>query len=430
LHRACVAAFQRPANYWHMLPEAAQARKAIWNAVNPHTGKRRIDEAFPQELRKSTRENEMQIEFVSGGTWQVVGSDNFNSLVGSSPAGVVYSEWALAKPAARALLRPILAENNGWEVFIYTPRGRNHGLRTLEAARRTPGAFAQVLDVNATGVLTPEQLERERLLYAEEYGQEDGESFFLQEWHCDFNAAMVGAILARYIGRAEREGRINDDVEYDPEGAPIEISSDIGRRDTSAWWFWQPRLGGFSLIDYDEGSGLDAEEWIARLDKRITDRRYKLGKIWLPHDAKARQFAAKHSAIEQFLTFYGGLRVGIVPDATKSDRINAARSVMRRCEFNKSRCEDGLDGLTNWRFEYNEERKEFTSEPVHDWASHPGDGFSYGALVMSEREPAGEDPKVIRDGQARAAIQAATKRLTYDQAFKMQERRRLGRVRL
>jgi len=413
-----------------MLPEAAQARKAIWNAVNPHTGKRRIDEAFPQELRKSTRENEMQIEFVSGGTWQVVGSDNFNSLVGSSPAGVVYSEWALAKPAARALLRPILAENNGWEVFIYTPRGRNHGLRTLEAARRTPGAFAQVLDVNATGVLTPEQLERERLLYAEEYGQEDGESFFLQEWHCDFNAAMVGAILARYIGRAEREGRINDDVEYDPEGAPIEISSDIGRRDTSAWWFWQPRLGGFSLIDYDEGSGLDAEEWIARLDKRITDRRYKLGKIWLPHDAKARQFAAKHSAIEQFLTFYGGLRVGIVPDATKSDRINAARSVMRRCEFNKSRCEDGLDGLTNWRFEYNEERKEFTSEPVHDWASHPGDGFSYGALVMSEREPAGEDPKVIRDGQARAAIQAATKRLTYDQAFKMQERRRLGRVRL
>jgi hypothetical protein len=35
--------------YWHMLPEASQARKAIWDAVNPHTGKRRIDEAFPKE---------------------------------------------------------------------------------------------------------------------------------------------------------------------------------------------------------------------------------------------------------------------------------------------------------------------------------------------------------------------------------------------
>jgi hypothetical protein len=40
--------------FWHMLPEYAQARKAIWDAVNPHTGIRRIDEAFPAELRAST----------------------------------------------------------------------------------------------------------------------------------------------------------------------------------------------------------------------------------------------------------------------------------------------------------------------------------------------------------------------------------------
>jgi phage terminase large subunit len=59
----------------------------------------------------------------------VVGSDNFNSLVGASPAGIVYSEWALANPSARAYLRPIIAENKGWELFLYTPRGRNHGLK-------------------------------------------------------------------------------------------------------------------------------------------------------------------------------------------------------------------------------------------------------------------------------------------------------------
>jgi phage terminase large subunit len=112
-----------------MLPEATQARKAIWAAVNPKTGKRRIDEAFPQELRKSTRDHEMAIEFKCGASWQVVGSDNFNSLVGASPAGIVYSEWALANPSARAYLRPIIAENQGWELFLYTPRGRNHGLK-------------------------------------------------------------------------------------------------------------------------------------------------------------------------------------------------------------------------------------------------------------------------------------------------------------
>jgi len=111
LHRAACAAFERVAGYWHMLPEYSQARKAIWDAVNPHTGRKRVDEAFPLELRKATRNQEMIIEFKNGSTWQVVGSDSYNSLVGSSPAGIVYSEWALANPNARAYLRPILAEN-------------------------------------------------------------------------------------------------------------------------------------------------------------------------------------------------------------------------------------------------------------------------------------------------------------------------------
>src|SRR3546814_12671625 len=65
LHRTAIAAHERPASYWHCLPEYAQARKALWAAVNPHTGKRRIDEAFPQELRASTNEQEMFIRFKS-----------------------------------------------------------------------------------------------------------------------------------------------------------------------------------------------------------------------------------------------------------------------------------------------------------------------------------------------------------------------------
>jgi hypothetical protein len=43
LHWTACAAMQRVGNYWHMLPEASQARKAIWDAINPHTGLRRIE---------------------------------------------------------------------------------------------------------------------------------------------------------------------------------------------------------------------------------------------------------------------------------------------------------------------------------------------------------------------------------------------------
>lgn len=379
LHRACVAAHERPANYWHMLPEATQARKAIWAAVNPKTGKRRIDEAFPQALRKATRDHEMVIEFKSGASWQVVGSDNFNSLVGASPAGIVYSEWALANPSARAYLRPIIAENNGWELFLYTPRGRNHGLRTLEAAQEKPGSFAQVLRASETKQIPQHILDEELRAYIKEYGQDEGMAFFLQEFDCDFNAPLLGAILGKYVSRAEREGRIND-VEIDPEGSPIHISSDIGFRDTAAWWFWQPKAGGFSLVDYDDDSGLDADDWIERLKAK----NYKISKVYLPHDARAKTFAAKHSALEKFAAGFGWDKVEIVPQTSKADRINAARVVIESCEFNKNKCANGLDGLREWSYEYDDELKTFSKEPKHDWASHPGDGFSYGAQMMQK----------------------------------------------
>jgi len=97
-----IAVFNQVGNYWHMLPQANQARKALWNAVNPHTGRRRIDEAFPVDIRANTNSTEMLITFINGSTWQVVGSDNFNSLVGSPPIGLVFSEWALCNPAAWA----------------------------------------------------------------------------------------------------------------------------------------------------------------------------------------------------------------------------------------------------------------------------------------------------------------------------------------
>ena len=136
LHLAAVKAHERPATYWHMLPEAAQARKAIWDAVNPVTGRRRIDEAFPRAARTLTREADMFIRLSSGSTWQVVGSDNYNSLVGTPPIGIVFSEFALADPSAWAYLSPILEENGGWAAFVTTPRGRNHAWRMFRYAER------------------------------------------------------------------------------------------------------------------------------------------------------------------------------------------------------------------------------------------------------------------------------------------------------
>lgn len=403
-----------------MLPQANQARKALWNAVNSHTGKRRIDEAFPLEIRKRTREDDMLIEFVNGSTWQVVGSDNFNSLVGSPPVGLVFSEWALCDPASWAYLMPIIEENHGWVIFNTTPRGKNHAFRSLRGARTSADAFAQVIRADETDVFTREQLAAIRRELIATYGEEYGESLYEQEYGCSFEASNLGAILGRALVRAQREGRISDEQgAYDPRGAPIEISSDIGRRDASTWWFWQPCVGGFRIVDHDKDSGLDADEWCERLHKRVQDRGYKLGKIWLPHDARAKTFSAKHSAVEVFIDRFGGNVMAITPNSSIPDRINAARRVLSRCAFHETNTERGRDGLSAWSYVYDEERREFSREPDHNWASHDGDGFSYGALVMEERLVEAK-PKT-REEIAEDARIAAEVRPTLDQLWQIHD---------
>ena len=99
--------------YWHLLPQASQGRKAIWDAVNPHTGLRRIEEAFGEHLSPTFHDSEMKVTFGNGSTWQVLGSDNHDSLMGASVVGVVFSEWSLARPDAWAYIRPILLESAG-----------------------------------------------------------------------------------------------------------------------------------------------------------------------------------------------------------------------------------------------------------------------------------------------------------------------------
>jgi len=392
LHFCAVSAFTRVAQYWYMLPEYSQARKAIWDAINPHTGKKRIDEAFPVELRQTTRNDEMKIIFKNGSSFQAVGSDDPSKLVGSPPAGIVYSEWALSNPATRAYLRPILMENGGWQIFNTTPRGRNHAYTTLEAAKKNPEAFAQVLDATQTGVFTRAQLELELQNYIADFGEDYGRSKFEQEYLCSFDAANLGAILARQITISERKGLINDEVVFDPNGQPIQISADLGRRDTATWWFWQPVVGGYNIIDYDSGFGIDAEEWCERLNKRLSKyklagNRDALGVIWLPHDARTKTFSAKESAIEIFLKAFGQKKVDITPMTSIADRINAARVVLPRVRFNETNCKIGLDGLRAWSYAYNDVTKTFGSSPLHDWASHDGDGFSYGCQIMQMASP-------------------------------------------
>ena len=275
----------RIGNYWHMLPEYNQARKAIWMAINEDTGVRRIDEVFRMDARARTKEQEMMIEYANGSTWQLVGSDNFNSLVGASPVGIVFSEWALANPQAWAYLSPILERNNGWALFIYTPRGNNHGRTMLRTAQATEGWFGQLLGADKTPVFTADQLARIKTNLVDIFGEEQGEALFQQEYFCSFEGAVFGAYYAKQIAAARSEGRIGS-VPWTPQ---IEVDTwwDLGVDDSMSIWFVQIAGKEFRFIDYYEASGYGLEHYA----KVLKEKPYVYGNHYMPHDADVREMS-------------------------------------------------------------------------------------------------------------------------------------------
>lgn len=405
LHWAATASQERVGVYWHMLPEAAQARKAIWDAINPRTGKRRIDEAFPKEIRASTREQDMFIRFKNGSSWQVLGSDNYDSLVGSPPIGVVFSEWALARPDAWNYIRPILLENGGWAIFIWTPRGRNHATRAFEARERDPDWYTARIPATVTAVFTPEQLAKEKAdLIAEAGSVAEGTAKFNSEYMVDFDSAVPGAYYAEQMQVAQTAGRICE-VPYDPR-FPVDTMWDLGIDDYTAIWFFQRVAPNrFNIIDFYETSDLglddivqqaftpwkvaDAEARKTLVENRGWKRGAKWGMHYLPHDVAQRELGAGGRSRRQTLHLLGirPIRVGIARDP--EERVNASRRMLPFCWFDAERCQAGIDHLKQYRKRWNQSLGVFTG-PLHDEHSHAADAFGEGAV--NSRLPKEEKP--------------------------------------
>ena len=378
LHQTIKMAHERPGMYFHMLPNHNQARKVLWDAFS-NDGRRIIDVAMPPEIRESTNESEMKIKLKCGALWQLVGSDYYNSVMGSNPFGLVFSEAALTDPRAWNFFRPILAANDGWAMFISTPRGFNQFHELLEYAKTDLTWDWSHLTVHDTKHISQQVLDSERAQMPDE--------LYRQEYLCDFSAANVGAIFGRYIEEAEREGRLVDTL---PPSFNTEtwITSDIGFRDKAAFVWWRRMRGGFEIFHYDEATGLDAADWCDRLADHP-----RADVLVLPHDARARSFASRETVVETFLKAQVAGEIRVNPQRKKMDSINAGRVMLRKVRVDKNACADLIHALRAYAFKYDEKTKTFSNEPLHDWSSHAADGFMEGAAVLSELEA---PPEIVK----------------------------------
>jgi hypothetical protein len=368
--------------YWHMLPTQKQARKVIWDGID-RNGRRVKDQAFPKEIVKASRSQEMQYELVNGSIWQLCGSDNYDSLVGANPRGVVFSEWSLCDPKAWDFVRPILAENGGWALFIYTARGKNHGYKMSEMARKNPTWFYSHLTVDDTHraddtpIITQEAIQEDRAAGM-------SEDMIQQEYYCSFDVAIPGAYFAKEIAAARADKRIG----FIPIEPHIDVHTfwDLGISKGNAMviWFVQAVGKEIRVINHYSAENQPMSHFIGIVNDFKRDHGINYGEHHAPHDLNVRDLMTGKKRIDTAREM--GIKFRLVPRTTDlNDSIEATRRLFARCWFDEDRCEDGISALASYHRECDEKHQCYKDQPVHDWSSNDADAFRQMAQAWNDR---------------------------------------------
>jgi phage terminase large subunit len=356
--------------YYYFFPTYSQGKKILWDGIDPRTGMKFLDHV-PVEILAKKHEAEMKLTLINGSIIQLIGTDNYDSIVGTNPRGCVFSEYSLQDPMAWKYIQPILAENKGWAMFVYTPRGRNHAWELYNMAKHSEGWYTELLTVRDTAridgspVISIEEIETQR---AEGMGDE----LIEQEYFCSFEGFVQGAYYVKQLREARKDGRICSV----PHAAGHEVYTfwDLGIDDSTTVWFLQVIGREFRFIDYYENSGEGLEHYA----KVLKEKRYTYGDHYMPHDAAQGnvQTGKKTIDVAEALGIYP---ITIVTRARDSHAVMAGieqgRNILSQCWFDEKKCARGLMALEGYQCEYDEEKKKMGNHPVHNWCSHGADGF-------------------------------------------------------
>ena len=365
---------ERVGAYYYYFPTATLGRKALWDAIDKDGFK--VIEHIPKEFIQKKNDNEMKITTKNGSVFQILGADKLD-VVGTNPVGVVMSEFSKQNPKGWEYIRPILAENNGWAIFNWTPRGKNHAYHMDRMARDNPKWFYEILTADDTNAITKEAIQ-------DEIDAGMSEEMVQQEFYCSYELGMEGAYYSKHISQAWNDGRISR-LLHD-EAAEVHTAWDLGIGDSTAIWWFQCVGNEIHVLDYHEASGEGLKYYADLVKSTGRDNKYSYGRHFVPHDARQRLQDEQGRTRVQILNSLG-IKSMVLKKAKIEDGIERVRSLLSRCYFDKDNCEKGINALESYHRNYNDKMETFMDKPCHDWASHGADAFRY--LAQAARMTAG-----------------------------------------
>jgi hypothetical protein len=350
--------------YAYVAPYYAQAKTIAWDYLL----------RFSQPVLAKANQSELWVELVNGVKIRLFGADNPDALRGLYLDGVVLDEYADMKPSIwGAVIRPLLADRQGWATFIGTPKGHNQFWDVYNNATQDPNWYVKVLRASQTGLLPDSELA--------DAAKSMSQDQYLQEFECDFESAILGAFYGKEMRQLTDQGRVTD-VRHDPM-FKVHTAWDLGYSDDTAIWFFQVIHGEIRLLDYHYSNGQPVAFYAGVVQSREVERGYDYGYHYLPHDARAKTLASNRSVIEQLSDKLPMKSLRIVPNLGLQDGIQASRLALTRAWFDH-KCADGIECLRQYQREYDEDKKVFRDKPRHDWTSHGADAFRYLSIVWKD----------------------------------------------
>ena len=202
--------------YAYIAPFYSQAKQIAWDYLKH----------YAKEVAIKTSESALSVDLFNGARITLYGADNPDAFRGLYFDGVAVDEYGNCRPNLWSeILRPALADRQGWALFIGTPNGPNHFYDVWEEAGANEKWYRFMLKASESGIIPKEELDEMK------------SSMPIDEWESEMECSWFAAVKGSYYGTEIQKARIGDF----PSVPNVESHYvfDLGYTDTTAVWRWQ-----------------------------------------------------------------------------------------------------------------------------------------------------------------------------------------------
>jgi hypothetical protein len=157
----------------------------------------------------------------------------------------------------------------------------------------------------------------------------------------------------------------------------------LGKAVNNPIWCFQVINGRINVVDFYRPDSDDLSDWCVWLNSKGYT-----GDDYVPDDVLDPVWGSKHTRWDMLKAHKRKPR--LVKRIAVAEGIHAGREAIKICRFHAGSDERGervglgVEGLKNYRREWDDELKTFRENPVKDWAEHIGSSWRYLGLAWRE----------------------------------------------